>query len=192
MSEPASDNELSLRRLLRDMAVALIALTAAVGVAAWAFQAPLERVSRWFVERFGLAGVFLGILLMDAMPATTHEPLLFIGYEGGLGYWPVALAGSAASVLSGFLGYGIGVLIGDVPWVRRQFEHYRMYEFYARYGRMAVIVAALTPFPYSFATWAAGATRLSLRELAIGCLFRIPKVFFYFTLIVSVWDSVAQ
>jgi membrane protein YqaA with SNARE-associated domain len=191
MADTQPESELSLGKLLRDMGAALVGLTLIVGLAAWTLQAPLERLSHWFVDQFGLAGVFFGILVMDALPATTHEPMLFIGYEGGLGFWPVFFAGSTASVLSGYLGYLIGMVVGNMPWVKAQFERYHIYEFYARYGRTAVIVAALTPFPYSIATWAAGATRLSMLDLTIGCLFRIPKVLFYFSLIVGVWNSVA-
>ena len=60
--------------------------------------------------------------------------------------------------------------------------------FMRRYGFWAIAVAAITPFPFSAATWASGAAGISPRIVLLGSLFRAPKVLFYFVLIVLSWD----
>jgi membrane protein YqaA with SNARE-associated domain len=103
---------------------------------------------------------------------------------------PVFVTASAASVLAGPVGWLLGSLLGRFDLVQRMFVRYRISAFLERYGFWAVAVAALTPFPFSLATWASGAARVPLRTVLLGSLFRIPKVLFYFSIIVFGWDLV--
>jgi membrane protein YqaA with SNARE-associated domain len=143
--------------------------------------------SEWFVERAGLAGIFVGVLVLDALPFTFHEPLLFFGLSGGLPVlviWPVA---GTASFLSGFVGYGLGRLVGPTAFAQRLLARYRIPAFLDRYGTIAVTVAALTPFPFAVATWGGGASKMPLRHLFVGSLFRYPKVLLYVVLMDIGW-----
>lgn len=182
--EAASDD---VRSLLVRMAVGMGVLLVLVVVLAMTLQEPLLQVSQRFVDAFGIGGVFVGVLLLDMVPMATHEPLLFFGYTGGLGYWPVMIAASAGSVLSGVLGWYLGGILGRHPRVQALFERYHVVHFFQRYGVAAVAVAAVTPFPFAIATWASGAAGLSFRALLLGALFRVPKVLIYLTLIVVGW-----
>ncbi len=180
-------DELDLRSLAWRLGVGLVVMLAGVAALAVVLEDPLTAASAELVSRFGLAGVFFATLFTDTF-VLTHEPVLFVAYAGGLGFWPVFFTACTASVLAGPLGWTLGRLLGRHVWVRRWFQRYRIDGFLARYGFWAVTVAALTPFPYSVATWASGAGGVRFTTLMLGSLFRIPKVAFYFSLIVFGWD----
>jgi len=177
--------------LARRLVLGIGALLAAVVVLGLTRRQPLEALSEKFVEHFGLLGIFVGIAVWDAMPLTTHEPFLFFGYSGGLGFWPVAMTASAGSVTAGFVGYAIGRLLGSWDRFHRLLIRYRIAPFLNQYGAVAIAIAAATPVPFAITTWGAGASRISLRQLAIGSLFRIPKVIVYLAVIVLGWRLAA-
>lgn len=185
-----TDDEVpSLRTLVRQLGVGLVTLVAVVGVLAWSLREPLEAFAEAFTARFGLAGVFVGTLFTDTM-MLTHEPLLWAGYAGGLGFWPVFWVTTFASVLAGPVGWLYGRVLGRFGWVQRLFVRHRIPAFLQRYGFWAVAVGAVTPFPYSLVTWASGAARVPLSVVFLGSLFRAPKVMFYFLLIVAGWNII--
>lgn len=188
--EQAGD-ELSVRALVGRVAIGLLGLMLVVGSLAFALEAPLRRLSEAFVARFGLGGVFVATLFTDTF-MLTHEPVLFVGFAGGLGFWPVMAAASAASVLAGPLGWFLGGRLAGWLWLQRVFERYRISAFLRRYGFWAVAVAAITPVPFSACTWASGAAKVPLGTVTLGSLFRIPKVAFYFGLIVITWQTASQ
>jgi membrane protein YqaA with SNARE-associated domain len=180
-------DEMSPQRLIARLLVGLLALATVVGLLALSLEPQIRAWSTLFVAEFGLVGVFFAVIATDSL-AATHEPVLLVAYAGGLGFMPVFLTASAASVIAGPVGWGLGTLLGRAPLVERVFRRYRIDDFMTRYGFWAVAVAALTPFPFSLATWASGAAGLQLRVVALGSLFRVPKVLFYFSLIVFGWD----
>ncbi len=180
-------DELDPRVLARQMVLGVALMMAALGLLALVAKDPLEAASAWFVARFGLVGLFFGVLLVDAT-VFTNEPFLFLGYEGGLGFWPVYIAAASASVLAGPTGWAMGRLISGNAWLQGQIKKRKIDIFFQRYGFWAVAVAAVTPIPYSLVTWASGAARLPLLTVFLGSLFRIPKTMFYYLLIVYGWD----
>ncbi len=185
-AEAPDDGGLGLGVLLRRLAVGIAALLAALGVVSWLVRDPIELASRRFVDLMGLPGVFGGVLFTDTV-GLTHEPLLLAGWLGGLGFWPVALVAMGASITAGVLGWSLGRIAGKAAWLGRLFERYRISAFMDRYGAMAVAVAAITPIPFAFVTWASGVARVPLLWLLLGALFRIPKVFIYFKLMLWAW-----
>ena len=184
-----SDDAPPLDQLLRRLAVSLVVLIAVVVVLGVTVREPLSRVSEAFVDQFGITGVLVGCMIVDAIPGLTHEPLLLFGWEGGLGYWSIFAAAGTGSMLAGFVGFGIGRLLGRAGWVHRMLHRYRVIAFLHRYGTTAIAVAALTPFPFAIATWGAGAAGIGLRPVLLGALFRYPKVLFYLSLIAVGWQA---
>ena len=180
-------DELDLRSLLMRVGTGLVVMLVGIATIAILAREPLEVAAGGFVDAFGLLGVFVGVLLTDTF-VLTHEPILFVAYAGGLGFWPVFAVASSASVLSGLVGWTLGGLLGRTSPVQRMFDRYKIRTFMEAYGFWAVAVAALTPFPFSVATWASGAAQVPLKTVALGSLFRIPKVMFYFLVIVFGWD----
>lgn len=180
-------DDLDLRSLLTRVGTGLVVLLVGIASIAHLARDPLELAARQFVDAFGLLGVFVGVLITDSF-VLTHEPILLVAYAGGLGFWPVFVVASTASVLSGLVGWTLGGLLGRTGFVQRMFVRYKIRPFMEAYGFWAVAVAALTPFPFSVATWASGAASVPLKTVALGSLFRVPKVMFYFLVIVFGWD----
>ncbi|TNE84228.1 MAG: hypothetical protein EP330_30370 [Deltaproteobacteria bacterium] len=185
-SQATEEDPLALQTLLRRLAVGFVVLMAGVAVIFKLAAEPLNAVSAAFVENFGLLGVFVGCLLIDATPGLTHEPILVVARQGGIGFWAIFVAAGTGSMLSGVLGYGIGRVLGGSAFVQRLLIRYRLREFLHRYGVRAVAIAALTPFPFAIATWGAGASQISIRSVLVGALFRYPKVLFYLSGIAGV------
>jgi uncharacterized membrane protein YdjX (TVP38/TMEM64 family) len=48
-----------------------------------------------------------------------------------------------------------------------------------RYGTVGLAIGAITPLPYVWTTWAAGALGMPWRTFLPVSLLRIPRVFFY-------------
>lgn len=187
---PAAD-PLSPRALAWRLAVGLVSFLAVVAALGLTLRGPVEAISAWFVAELGLVGIFAGVLVTDTLPFLVHEPLLLFGLTGGLGFLPVFAAAASASVLAGFVGYGLGRAFGRSYRLQRFLLRYRLADLLRRYGVAAIAVGALTPFPYAVTTWGAGAVGIPLRHLALGSLFRIPKVLFYLTLIALGWTATA-
>lgn len=191
---PAADEqvqELEPRVLVRQLAIGLVILLAGVAALAVVLNEPLTAFSEVFVTHFGLAGVFVGVIITDAFVGT-NEPLMLFAYAGGLGFMPIFVTASTASVLAGLLGWVLGGLLGRFAYVQNLFVRYKINPFMQRYGFWAVTVAALTPFPFSVATWASGAARVSFWVVFAGSLFRIPKTLFYLGVIVFGWEMVPK
>ena len=179
---------IALKSLLWRGSVGLLTLLLGVAVLGIVLRHPLELAAAWFVQTLGLAGVFLAVTLVDSLPLT-HEPVLLLAWSGGLSFVAIWGAASAGSVLAGVVGWALGSRLARLDRVTQFFARYRITEFLDRYGAWAVAVAALTPFPYAVATWAAGAARLPLLPVFLGSLVRILKVLIYLSLIVLGWSA---
>lgn len=187
MDTPA-DEPIAPRTLLWRAAVGLLTLFAGVAALGFLLREPLEWLAAWFVGNLGLPGVVLAVTIVDTLPLT-HEPVLLLAWSGGIPFWHIWAAASAGSVAAGVIGWFLGRALGGRPTVQRFFERYRLSSFLDRYGAWAVAVAALTPFPYAVATWAAGAARVPLVLVFAGSLVRLLKVWIYLSLIVLGWSA---
>lgn len=187
-SDPLARDDMAPAALMRSLGVGLVVLFIGAAALGYVAREPLIYVSSGFVDRFGVAGIVVGCFVVDTIPGLTHEPFLLFGYTGGLGFWKVFAAAASGSVAAGPLGWAMGRLLGRLYWVQELFERHKVNAFIARYGVTAVAVAAITPFPFALATWAAGTANMPLDRLIMGSLFRIPKVAFYLTLIMLGWN----
>jgi membrane protein YqaA with SNARE-associated domain len=172
----------------RRFALALVLLALLIGaVGTWARE-PVEAVAAWFVGRFGLYGVAALVFLIDGF-FVHDEPALLVGWTGGLGFLPVWGAASCASILAGLTGWTLGRLVGPLPPVAALLDRTQVRHLFERHGGRAVAIAAISPVPYSLATWAAGAARVPAHELLFGTLFRIPKLGLLLALIAAGWSA---
>lgn len=186
---PGPSDVPSLSSLLWRLGVGLVGLLLAVALLGWTLAEPTERVAALFIGAFGAAGVFVLVLLVDAVPFLTHEPILFLAWTGGFSYWSVVALGGTASFLSGALGWSIGRALGRFQPLHDLFERYRIAPFLRRHGALAVAAGALTPFPYALTTWGAGACGVTFRQVMLGALLRYPKVVFYLSIMVFGWRA---
>jgi membrane protein YqaA with SNARE-associated domain len=188
---PDHDEDLIIDALLiQKAALGLVAILALAGLCGFLLQGPIEAGAGWFVDRFGLPGIFLGVLFTDSsIIPMTHEPVLLLGISGKLPTWPLLATASSASVIAGFLGYSLGFfLVGRTrlrPFVERKWPQFA--GFVKRYGAKGVAVAALLPIPFAVATWSAGMMGVPFGQVAAASLLRIPKTAFYFFLLLGTW-----
>lgn len=179
------------RRLAVRTAVSTLLIVVAAFVLGAGFREPVAELGHRFVDYFGLAGMFVGVLLIDTsiVPMST-DPLLLVGVSGELSFWPMFAATTTASVCSGPLGYACGSLLDRGtrvgPFLRRRFP--RFLKFIEEHGLKAMVAAALLPVPFSASTWSAGMMRLGLGKVALVSLLRIPKTGFYLWLIAKSWE----
>lgn len=170
----------SLTALARQLAASLVVIGVAAYLVSRFLRGPIERAGAAFVDEFGLLGVFAGVLALDTLPGTIHEPLMALAWEGGLAYLPIVLASGTGSVAAGVFGWVIGRWLGRFAWVQRTMHRYHIGPFMRRYGGWAVAIAAITPFPYAITTYGAGAAGVRLPVLLAGSMLRFPKEALYF------------
>ena len=192
--ELAIDEEdiLDVPSLIKRLIIGLILLVLASFVAGLTLKGPITQASDWFVQLFGLWGVFFGVLILDCLPLTFSEPLLLLAMEGGkdgekLGFWTVTTVAATGSWLSALMGYTIGLVMGSTDTLKRLFRRYRVDRFMDRYGTTFVAIAAITPFPYGISTVCAGASRIPLAKVMTAALLRFPKNYIYMGLVLAGW-----
>ena len=192
MDENLSDEEneiLALPALIKRLVIGLFVLVLASFMAGLTLKGPITAASAWFVDSFGLWGIFLGVLILDCLPLTMSEPLLLLGYEGKIGFWTLTTVAGIGSWLSAAVGYTTGLILGRTELMKRLFRRYRMDKFMARYGTAFVAVAAITPFPYGISTVCAGATRIPFIRVMLAALLRFPKNYLYMALVIAGWTA---
>lgn len=175
--------------LLRGFA-GLAGLLVVAGVLGLLLREPITALAQAFMTRWGLPGLFVGVLITDtSLVPATNEPLLLLAYGGGASAWEVFVVASSASTLAGPVGWTLGRTLSAVTnlegWLRRR--HGRMVELLERNAVRALILAALTPIPFALATWTAGALRFSFWTVCACSLFRVLKTAVYLSLIVGGW-----
>jgi membrane protein YqaA with SNARE-associated domain len=147
------------------------------------FRRQLAQAGLWMGENLGYAGVWLYTFLVDTfiVPATADIVFPFI-----VDWNPyIVLPGmGAASMLGGICGY----------WIARSFTHLRFVGIVTaayrsrgealirRYGVWAVVLAGLTPIPYSTICWITGLLKVPAVLVAAAGLSRIPRMIIYFLL----------
>jgi len=189
MSEPTPTQTVDTSLLWRALG-GLVAILVVAAVAGVVLREPITAIAEVFVGRFGLVGLFFGVLFTDASPfPLTHEPVLILGVAMDIDWWTLALVGSAASVTAGPIGYCGGLILrtrsGAADWLERRAPG--MIGFLREWGATGVAIAALLPIPFAVATWTAGLTGVSFPKLLAASLLRIPKTMFYLTLITQGW-----
>lgn len=98
--------------------------------------------------------------------------------------WKIAGIATAASVLGGYFGYGIGMFLFEVAarpildfyGYMQQFDVFKGY--YHQWGAWIVFGAGITPFPYKVITIASGAVHLDVFTFTIASVLARGMRFF--------------
>ncbi len=173
-------------RIIRRMFIATLVIVGIVLGAMILFREELTSVSRLFVDTLGGFGISLGFILPDAFTVPLpNDAFTFFGYMGGIPFWECVLWGSAGSLVGGSIGFLIGRQLQKTRWyakvmATRGREVAQMVE---RYATVTLLVAAITPIPYSLACWAVGAAGMRYPWFLFLSLSRIFKVALYLWLI---------
>jgi membrane protein YqaA with SNARE-associated domain len=138
---------------------------------------PVEERATAILQRGGYPGAFLFVLLVDTFIVPASLDVLF-PLTRDWNPLPLLLTLSTASVSGGAFGYWIGRALHHLPFVRRTVAGYweRGAPLVERLGYRAVVLAALTPIPFSTVSWIAGMLRLPFPRYLRGALWRVPRV----------------
>jgi len=115
------------------------------------------------VKTYGYGAIFLVSLLLDILfqPFAPDVPLIG-GILSGLNIYIVLLCVLAGSYTASILGYLIGNLYGEVG-IKKVYGETRYNKWkkqYAKYGKRILLLAALTPVPYTPFCWISGIFKL--------------------------------
>ena len=174
------------------LVIGLAGLLAIVALIGWRWRAELEHFGKWFVERFGAAGMAGGAFLADGL----HFPLppqfyLLTGIAGGYGTLPALAAVLVGSIAGGFVAFAAARRVAGVPFFEKRFSttrHVIRRLLHAR-GRWGLVIAGMLPVSYFVLCVLGGMMGLRYRDYAIIGLMRIPRLVLSFALIVLAWGG---
>jgi membrane protein YqaA with SNARE-associated domain len=187
---PQPDQNESLRPIIVQTAVVTAILVALIAVGSVFLRGPLEWFANWVVTELGLFGVFFGVLATDifTIPIPPDAYLFVVVASDG----PVAAILAvccAGSIIAGSLAYKLGPYIQRLPFLRSRLEHFRSRgeRLFLKYGVWTVVIAALSPIPFSITCWLAGIYKMPYRSFFFATFARIPRLLGYYALFVLGW-----
>lgn len=177
--------------LLKALASILIIVVSMNVLGIW-LEEEMSVGANWVVDRIGFAGLCLILFVTDTL-VTPFSPdiLLIVVAKSDLAeqWLRYILILAILSVGAGMLGWSIGRWLGHFSSTQRLFGQINdeQRSFMHKYGFWAVALGAITPLPYSFTCWTAGAMGLRwTKVLAASVLFRIPRIIIYYMVIASI------
>ncbi len=178
------------RSTLVKLALGALLVLLAAGLSGVLLREPLIRWGEAFIGRFGLVGLFFGVIFADSsIVPLSNEPLVLLALSAGVSPWTAFAVTAAGSVASGPVGWCCGRLLGaHTSIVLRLARRYpQVAAMLTLYGSRFVAAAALLPFPFAVATWLSGASGVRFSHLLLASLLRIPKTAFYVGLLAGGW-----
>ncbi|WP_437731333.1 YqaA family protein [Sorangium sp. So ce1335] len=170
--------------------LSLGALFGLIALAAHLARDQLDALGRGFVERFGLAGMFVGTYLADAFsfPIPPQFYMLTAISSGGSQVPPMIVI-SVASLLAGCTGYYLANHLARFRIFAARLERTRprIDRLFERYGYWAIAIGSLSPIPFSMLCYLSGLYRIPSRYFFTMVLFRIPRLLIFYALIRMGW-----
>jgi len=165
-------------------------LMVVVAVIAWKWRSELEHFGRWFVERFGAAGMAGGAFLADGL----HFPLppqfyLLTGIAGGFGTIPALVTVLLGSVLGGLFAFALARRAAGVTFFERRFRTTRaiIARLLTARGRWGLVIVGLLPVSYWVLCVLGGIMRLRYRDYGVIALMRVPRLVLSYAVIALAW-----
>ncbi|MGI9256395.1 MAG: YqaA family protein [Salinispira sp.] len=148
------------------------------------FPEEIQRLGSWAIDNFGLIGVFLFIYTVDTLIVPASGDLIF-PFTMGWDPIPLLLTICLASIIGGISGFFIARKLSHLKSIQGSVKYYREQgEFLIRkYGIWAVVIAGLTPIPYSTVSWIAGIMNMPIQQYLLASLSRIPRFIVVYLLI---------
>lgn len=177
-----------LRRNLRILVVAVVIILGLAMLAKWLLGEQLDLAIHYLTDRFGYAGPTVAVWIIDTftLPISPDFILAVIAHPGSRLDPVLALSLiSVASMVAGMCAYSLARLLAQVEWVQRRLARSstRGHALFSRYGVWAVVIAGLTPIPFSIVCWLAGLYRMRPLPLALATVSRIPRMVAWFFLL---------
>ncbi|MCH3916910.1 MAG: hypothetical protein LKE40_05510 [Spirochaetia bacterium] len=170
--------------ILRSLVIFLVVLAIIVAYQQFIKGHQNFDVARKLYRKFGERGVMLFVFLVDAfiVPMTVDVIFPLIIAWSPL---KVMLILGTASCAGGYFGYWIGRFLSHFPWVHRLIGKIegKNRSFIYKNGAWGIVLAALTPIPYSTICWAAGMLCVARRRALLACTARYARMLIYFLLL---------
>jgi membrane protein YqaA with SNARE-associated domain len=148
----------------------------------FAFMRPqMEYIARFVTETLRYPGLFLFTLVVDMFIVPLTVDIIF---PFALHYNPVSFLAvvSIASALGGLGGYWIGRLLGHLPIIKTITSSFSQdgEQLIEKYGVWAIVIAGITPIPFSTVCWISGMLHVKFSKVALASLSRIPRMIIYY------------
>jgi len=177
-----TENTLDVKGLIGQTLLIFLILTVVYLIVVLLARDQLLSISQWITESLGGWGIFFVTFTLDMIPLPASLDLLLpltISWDP----WVLLPLLSIASISGGHAAFYLGRYASKWGFIHKWSEKIRIKGegVVKRYGFWAVVIAAITPLPFSATCWIAGMARLGKRAFFLASLFRIPRiVIFYF------------
>ena len=175
--------DVNLKNNLIKLGVAFLIVLLIVVALRYIFGSDIEAFAEFMVHQFGLPGIFVGTFILDTLVlGISPDFILFVAIAGEMDPLSILLTISIASILGGNAGYFIGRFLGHRKFVQKRIEPYERRGHYlmGKYGLWAIIVAAMTPIPFSTVCWIAGMLEMKYTHFLAGAIWRIPRYLLWY------------
>jgi membrane protein YqaA with SNARE-associated domain len=170
----------------------IVAFVAGMALLASFVREPLEAVGRSFVARFGYAGMAFGTFLADGFQFPVPPQFYMLVSVSSHASPAISLGaialGSLAGGLVGFVGAG---RLARLPIISRRLARSERLVARAveRFGYWSVLLASLSPVPYSVLCLLSGAHRLGWSFFGLVSLCRLPRILFFYWVVRASFQS---
>ena len=178
--------EPEIREILLKTAYVTLAIIVFFAVLGYFLKPQLEYAGTWVVATFGVWGIAIGCLLTDLLTLPIPpDAYLLAGVAAHTDPWVVIGAATGGSVVGGIGSYFIGRYFGTKAFAQRLVAPFKAKgtEYINKFGMGAVILAALTPLPFSILCILSGMMGMSFQRLLIAATFRLPRMAMFFVII---------
>ena len=155
-----------MRPVLVKTFIAVAVVLVLLSVVGFVFEHELELFAQWIADRLGFAGLCAILLVTDTVvtPFPPDVLLIVIAKSAFAQAWPFYVGMS-----------------------RRLFGEFKSEnaDMVKKYGLWAVLAGAVTPMPFSVTCWSAGVLGLGFWPVLAACLFRIPRFYLYYGIVVT-------
>ncbi len=143
-----------------------------------------NEIARQLYNDLGFHGVALFVYLCDTFLVPLTPDVMFPLVASDWNPLQIALFMGTASFLGGLSGYWLGNFLSHIKPVFRLSEkimgtHKVLIH---KKGAWAVVLAALTPIPYSTICWTAGILKVDFKKVVLASLVRFPRMLIYYYL----------
>lgn len=188
---PGSAQEESLVRIFAQTVFTLFILVGIVVILGIYAREELIEYSEKIVQYVGYPGLFFGMLLGDSLPAfIPPDAFLMFSIAASMNAVWVIISCSLGSILGGTISFLIGrYVIPRFSLGRRVILRYeaKLLPYIRRFGFWAVVLAAMTPIPYSWMAYSAGSFKMEYRFFLLGSLFRVLRMGLYYYAMLWGW-----
>ncbi len=162
--------------------IIFISIFVLIFLVVFAFLRPqVEGIAKFVTQSMGYPGLFLFTLWVDMFIVPLSVDIIF---PFSMHYNPVTFLTiiSLASALGGLGGYWIGRLLGHLKIIKRITSNFSQdgAQLIRTYGVWAIVIAGLTPIPFSTVCWLSGMVEVKFFKVVLASLSRIPRMIIYY------------